>query len=101
MIELYYCPTPNCQKVSIALEELGLPYRVHHIDIVAGDQNEPAYAAICPNRKVPAADSHSVCGALLPRGIARQQRAAHAVGVGRDPRLPGGEGGRAAAARSR
>ena len=54
MIDLYYCPTPNCQKVSIALEELGLPYRVHGIDIVAGDQNEPAYAAICPNRKVPA-----------------------------------------------
>ena len=54
MIDLYYCPTPNCQKVSIALEELGLAYRIHPIDIVAGDQNEPAYAAICPNRKVPA-----------------------------------------------
>jgi GST-like protein len=53
MIQLYYCPTPNCQKVSIALEELGLPYRVHPIDIVAGDQNDPAFAAICPNRKVP------------------------------------------------
>ena len=54
MIDLYYCPTPNCQKVSIALEELGLPYQVRSIDIVAGDQNEPEYAAICPNRKVPA-----------------------------------------------
>lgn len=54
MIRLYYCPTPNCQKVSIALEELGLPYEVEPIDIVAGDQNEPGYAAICPNRKVPA-----------------------------------------------
>lgn len=54
MIELYYCPTPNCQKVSIALEELELPYKVHPIDIVAGDQNEPEYAKICPNRKVPA-----------------------------------------------
>jgi GST-like protein len=54
MIDLYYCPTPNCQKVSIALEELGLSYRVHSIDIVAGDQNAPSYAAICPNRKVPA-----------------------------------------------
>ncbi len=53
MIDLYYCPTPNCQKISIALEELGLAYRVHPIDIVAGDQNEPAFAAICPNRKVP------------------------------------------------
>lgn len=54
MIDLYYCPTPNCQKVSIALEELELPYRVIPIDIVAGDQNDPGYAAICPNRKVPA-----------------------------------------------
>ncbi len=54
MIDLYYCPTPNCQKVSIALEELELPYQVHAIDIVAGDQNDPAYAAVCPNRKVPA-----------------------------------------------
>jgi GST-like protein len=66
MIELYYCPTPNCQKVAIALEELGLPYRVHPIDIVAGDQNEPAYAAICANRKVPAiVDSDGPSGAPL------------------------------------
>ena len=54
MIDLYYCPTPNCQKVAIALEELELPYQVHAIDIVAGEQNQPAYKAICPNRKVPA-----------------------------------------------
>jgi GST-like protein len=54
MIRLYYCPTPNCQKISIALEELELPYQVVPIDIVAGDQNDPDYAAICPNRKVPA-----------------------------------------------
>lgn len=54
MIDLYYCPTPNCQKVSIALEELGLPYQVHAIDIVAGDQNQPEYTKLCPNRKVPA-----------------------------------------------
>lgn len=66
VIDLYYCPTPNCQKVSIALEELGLPYRVHPIDIVAGDQNDPAYAAICPNRKVPAiVDSDGPGGAPL------------------------------------
>lgn len=53
VIDLYYCPTPNCQKVSIALEELGLPYRLHPIDIVAGDQNDARFAALCPNRKVP------------------------------------------------
>lgn len=54
MIDLYYCPTPNCQKVSILLEELELPYRVHPISIVAGEQNTAEYRAICPNRKVPA-----------------------------------------------
>ena len=54
MIDLYYCPTPNCQKVSITLEELGLPYTVRAIDIVAGDQNQPEYLKVCPNRKVPA-----------------------------------------------
>jgi GST-like protein len=54
MIDLYYCPTPNCQKVSIVLEELGLRYQVHPIDIVAGEQNQPDFAAISPNRKVPA-----------------------------------------------
>ena len=54
MLDLYYCPTPNCQKVSITLEELGLPYTVCAIDIVAGDQNQPEYLKVCPNRKVPA-----------------------------------------------
>lgn len=54
MIDLYYCPTPNCQKVSIALEELGLAYEIHPIDIVAGDQNQSAFAERFPNRKVPA-----------------------------------------------
>ncbi len=53
VIDLYYCPTPNCQKVSIALEEIGLPYRIRPIDIVAGDQNDPEFASLCPNRKVP------------------------------------------------
>jgi len=53
VIDLYYCPTPNCQKVSILLEELELEYQVHPIDIVAGDQNEPEFAALSPNRKVP------------------------------------------------
>lgn len=54
MIQLYFCPTPNCQKISITLEELDIAYEIRPIDIVAGDQNDPAYALICPNRKVPA-----------------------------------------------
>lgn len=58
MIDVYFCPTPNCQKVSIALEELGMEYRVIPIDIVAGDQNEPGFASQFPNRKVPAIVDH-------------------------------------------
>jgi len=46
MIELYTWATPNGRKVSIALEELGLPYRVHAIDISSGDQHTPEFTAI-------------------------------------------------------
>ncbi|MGQ0751869.1 MAG: glutathione S-transferase N-terminal domain-containing protein [Betaproteobacteria bacterium] len=54
MIDLYTWTTPNGRKVSIMLEELGLPYRVHPIDIGKGDQFKPAYVAINPNSKIPA-----------------------------------------------
>ena len=54
MIELYFWPTPNGWKVSIALEEFGLPYRTHLVDISAGDQHTDAFLAISPNGKMPA-----------------------------------------------
>ena len=54
MIDLYTWPTPNGFKVSILLEELGLPYTVHAVDIGAGDQFKPAFLAISPNNKIPA-----------------------------------------------
>jgi len=54
MIELYTGPTPNGQKVAIALEELGLEYRGHSIDILKGDQLTPEFLAINPNNKHPA-----------------------------------------------
>jgi GST-like protein len=54
MIDLYTWTTPNGRKVSIVLEELGLPYRVHPIDISKGDQFKPEYVAINPNSKIPA-----------------------------------------------
>jgi len=54
MIDLYTWTTPNGRKVSILLEELGLEYRVHPIDIGKGDQFKPDYVAICPNSKIPA-----------------------------------------------
>ncbi len=54
MIDLYTWSTPNGYKVSIALEELALPYRVHPIDITKGEQHAPAFLAISPNNKIPA-----------------------------------------------
>jgi GSH-dependent disulfide-bond oxidoreductase len=54
MIELYVWPTPNGYKISIALEEMALPYRVIDIDIQNGDQFKPEFLAISPNNKMPA-----------------------------------------------
>ena len=54
MIEVYSWPTPNGHKVHIMLEECGLPYRAHPVDIGAGDQFKPDFLAISPNNKVPA-----------------------------------------------
>ncbi|MDP6351193.1 MAG: glutathione S-transferase N-terminal domain-containing protein [Alphaproteobacteria bacterium] len=54
MIDLYTWSTPNGRKVSIMLEELGLEYEVHKIDITKGDQHKPEFLAISPNNKIPA-----------------------------------------------
>jgi len=54
MIEVYSWPTPNGHKVHIMLEECALPYRVHAVDIGAGEQFDPAFLAISPNNKIPA-----------------------------------------------
>ncbi|MEE1653343.1 glutathione S-transferase N-terminal domain-containing protein [Brachymonas sp. G13] len=53
-IQLYSLGTPNGQKVSIALEELGLPYEFHRVDISADDQFTPEFLSINPNNKIPA-----------------------------------------------
>jgi GST-like protein len=54
MIDLYTWPTPNGHKIHIMLEECGLPYAVHAIDIGAGDQFKPEFLRISPNNKMPA-----------------------------------------------
>ena len=54
MIDLYTWPTPNGHKVHIMLEECGLPYATHAVDIGAGDQFKPEFLAISPNNKIPA-----------------------------------------------
>ncbi len=90
MIDLYTWSTPNGRKVSIMLEELELDYRVHPIDISAGEQHAPAFVAISPNNKIPAIVDHEApdggeialfesgailiylaekCGRLLPTGF--------------------------------
>jgi len=54
MIDVYTWPTPNGHKVHIMLEECGLPYAVHAVDIGAGEQFEPKFLEISPNNKIPA-----------------------------------------------
>ena len=54
MIDVYSMATPNGHKVHIMLEECGLPYRAHNVDIGEGDQFKPEFLAISPNNKIPA-----------------------------------------------
>ncbi|HEY0202476.1 MAG TPA: glutathione binding-like protein [Burkholderiaceae bacterium] len=54
MIEVYSWPTPNGHKVHIMLEECGLPYQAHPVNIGQGDQFKPAFLKISPNNKIPA-----------------------------------------------
>ncbi|MDP4033537.1 MAG: glutathione S-transferase N-terminal domain-containing protein [Pseudorhodobacter sp.] len=65
-IELFYWPTPNGWKITIALEELGLPYDLHLIDIGAGEQFAPDFLKIAPNNRMPAiVDPEGPDGALI------------------------------------
>jgi GSH-dependent disulfide-bond oxidoreductase len=54
MIDLYTAPTPNGRKASIALEEMGIPYRVIALNLAEGEQKTPHYLAINPNGRIPA-----------------------------------------------
>jgi GST-like protein len=53
-IDLYFWPTPNGWKISIALEEMALPYRTHLVNIGAGEQFDPEFLKIAPNNRMPA-----------------------------------------------
>jgi GSH-dependent disulfide-bond oxidoreductase len=53
-IDLYYWPTPNGHKITIMLEECGLPYQIKPINIGRGDQFKPEFLAIAPNNRMPA-----------------------------------------------
>jgi GSH-dependent disulfide-bond oxidoreductase len=67
MIDLYSWPTPNGHKVHIMLEECGLQYRVHPVNIRTGDQFKPEFLKISPNNRIPAIlDSDGPGGKPLP-----------------------------------
>ena len=72
-IDLYYWPTPNGWKISIAIEEMGLPYRCHPIDIGAGDQHAPDYLKISPNNRIPAITDPEGLYGVLDRQLARSE----------------------------
>ncbi len=54
MIDLHYWPTPNGHKIALFLEEAGLPYAIHPVNIGAGEQFRPEFLAISPNNRMPA-----------------------------------------------
>jgi len=69
MIEVHYWPTPNGKKVTILLEELGIPYRITPLNIGRGDQFTDAYLALNPNHRMPAIVDHAPKGGGAPIGV--------------------------------
>ena len=65
MIDLYTWTTPNGRKISIMLEEIGLPYRVVPVDLAKLEQQNAEFTAITPNQKIPAIVDHDVPGGPL------------------------------------
>jgi GSH-dependent disulfide-bond oxidoreductase len=53
-LQVYYFPTPNGRKISIALEEMALPYEIVPVNILKGEQQQPAFLEISPNNRIPA-----------------------------------------------
>ena len=69
MIDLYYWDTPNGHKVTLFLEETGLDYRVHPVDIGAGDQFAPDFLKIAPNNRIPALVDNDPDGGAAPLAL--------------------------------
>ena len=69
MIDLHYWPTPNGWKISIMLEECGLPYRVQPVNIGRGEQFTPGFLAISPNNRMPAIVDHAPEGGGEPVSV--------------------------------
>lgn len=69
MIDLYFAPTPNGWKISVMLEESGLDYQVHWVNIGAGEQFELGFLAISPNNRIPAIVDHDPDGGGEPVSV--------------------------------
>jgi GST-like protein len=69
MIDLHYWPTPNGHKITIFLEETGLPYRILPVDIGKGDQFKPAFLKIAPNNRMPAIVDHEPADGGAPISV--------------------------------
>src|SRR5262245_15207765 len=69
MIDLHFWPTPNGRKISIMLEETGLPYRIIPVNIGRGDQFKPEFLAISPNNRMPAIVDHEPLGGGSPISV--------------------------------
>jgi len=61
MIDVYYWTTPNGHKLTMFLEETGLPYTVKPVNISRGEQFAPEFLAIAPNNRIPAIVDHAPC----------------------------------------
>jgi GST-like protein len=69
MIELHYWPTSNGHKITMALEEMGLPYEIHAVNIGKGDQFKPDFLAISPNNRMPAIIDREPAGGGAPLSL--------------------------------
>lgn len=69
MIDLYYAPTPNGWKISILLEECEIPYNVNYVNIMSGEQYDPAFLKISPNNRIPAIIDHAPADGGEPLSI--------------------------------
>jgi len=69
MIDLHYWTTPNGHKITIFLEEAGLPYRIVPVNISRGDQFKPDFLAISPNNRIPAIVDHEPVGGGAPISV--------------------------------
>ena len=69
MIDLHYWPTPNGHKITMFLEEAGLAYRIHPVNIAAGEQFRPEFLTIAPNNRMPAIVDHKPADGGAPISV--------------------------------